>query len=179
MRGLVFLLNRYTEISTTTVKYHQPSTLLIFRITCGSRSTWFQKAESILSRPTIRHPDLQPNNIFVSDSLTIVGLIDWQHCSILPLFLQAGPPKYFQNYGDEESERLTRPQLPEGFDQLSQEEQDVLKDLYRRRQLHYYYIAATARLNKDHFEACTNEHGMLKQKLSSMLVVPGKEIILP
>lgn len=123
------------------------------------------KAESILSRPTLRHPDLQPNNIFVSDSLSIVGLIDWQHCSILPLFLQAGPPKYFQNYGDEESERLVKPQLPGNMQQMSEEEQAVLKDLHRRRQLHYYYFAATARLNRDHFEACTYEHGVLRQKL--------------
>ncbi|KAF8895896.1 hypothetical protein CPB84DRAFT_1782139 [Gymnopilus junonius] len=36
----------------------------------------------------IRHPDLQPSNIIVSRSpdskLHIVGLIDWQHTSILP-----------------------------------------------------------------------------------------------
>jgi hypothetical protein len=118
-----------------------------------------------LSRPTIRHPDLQPNNIFVSESLTIVGLIDWQHCSILPLFLQAGPPKYFQNYGDEVSESLMRPQLPDNLEQLSEEEQDRLKELYRRRQLHYYYIAATARLKKDHFEACVLDLVVLRQKL--------------
>ncbi|EDN06435.1 predicted protein [Histoplasma mississippiense (nom. inval.)] len=32
-----------------------------------------------LHRPVIRHPDLQPNNIFVSNELEIKGLIDWQH----------------------------------------------------------------------------------------------------
>lgn len=29
-----------------------------------------------LHRPTIRHPDLQPNNIFISDDLKVTGLID-------------------------------------------------------------------------------------------------------
>ena len=41
-------------------------------------------------QPVLRHPDLQPNNIFVSDDLDIVGLIDWQHAAVLPLFLAAG-----------------------------------------------------------------------------------------
>jgi len=30
-----------------------------------------------LNRPTIRHPDLSPSNIFVSESGGITGLIDW------------------------------------------------------------------------------------------------------
>lgn len=41
-----------------------------------------------LYRPVIRHPDLQPNNIFVSNKLEIKGLIDWQYSTILLLFLQ-------------------------------------------------------------------------------------------
>ncbi|KAL1978987.1 hypothetical protein VTN96DRAFT_7615 [Rasamsonia emersonii] len=123
------------------------------------------KAGSNLNRPTIRHPDLQPNNIFVSDSLEIVGLIDWQHCSVLPLFLQAGPPRYFQNYGDEESENLVTPQLPQNFTQLNEKEQEAALDLFRRRQLHYYYFAMTAKFNKEHFDACTDEQVVLKQKL--------------
>ncbi|KAJ3987972.1 kinase-like domain-containing protein [Lentinula detonsa] len=47
-----------------------------------------------LSRFYIRHPDLQPNNIFVSRSpgshCKIVSLFDWQHTSILPMFVFAG-----------------------------------------------------------------------------------------
>lgn len=52
-------------------------------------------SDKSLLRPLLRHPDLQPNNIFVSDDLDIVGLIDWQHASVLPLFLTAGIPKFF------------------------------------------------------------------------------------
>ena len=58
-------------------------------------------SEPRFHRPILRHPDLQPNNIFVSENLDIVGIIDWQHCSVLPHFLAAGIPKYFQNYRDE------------------------------------------------------------------------------
>ena len=38
-------------------------------------------------RPIIRHSDLHPPNIFVSDDFKIVGMIDWQHCFVLPLLL--------------------------------------------------------------------------------------------
>lgn len=60
-----------------------------------------------LHRPVMRYPGFQPNNILVSETNEIVGLIDWQHCSILPLGLAAGIPKHFQNYGDLDSEELT------------------------------------------------------------------------
>jgi len=40
-----------------------------------------------LVHPTLRHPDLQPNYVFVSDDVEITGLIDGQHCAILPVFL--------------------------------------------------------------------------------------------
>jgi aminoglycoside phosphotransferase (APT) family kinase protein len=43
--------------------------------------------EEELSTPTIRHPDLSPSNIFVSDSGELTGVIDWQHATILPIFL--------------------------------------------------------------------------------------------
>ena len=48
----------------------------------------------------IRHPDLQPGNIVVSSSnLQITSLIDWQHTSILPLFLLAGILQRLQKIG--------------------------------------------------------------------------------
>jgi hypothetical protein len=50
------------------------------------------KHDDNMTRPSIRHPDLQSNNVFVSQNLEITGLIDWQHCAIFPLFLQAGIP---------------------------------------------------------------------------------------
>lgn len=83
------------------------------------------------TRPILRHPDLQPNNVFISDDLNIFGLIDWQHCAILPLFLQCGIPNSLQNYGDSVSESLTPPELPHNFDDVSESEQfeqDLLYD---------------------------------------------------
>jgi aminoglycoside phosphotransferase (APT) family kinase protein len=48
------------------------------------------QVNSKLLRPIIRHPDLRPSNIFVSDDFEITSLIDWQSSVILPLCLQSG-----------------------------------------------------------------------------------------
>ncbi|CDM29386.1 unnamed protein product [Penicillium roqueforti FM164] len=45
-------------------------------------------------RLLLHHPDLHSNNKLVSDDLDIVGLIVWQHASVLPLFLAAGIPNF-------------------------------------------------------------------------------------
>ncbi|KAI4947827.1 hypothetical protein J4E86_008343 [Alternaria arbusti] len=118
-----------------------------------------------LARPTLRHPDLQPNNIIVSDKLDITSLIDWQHCAILPLFLQCGIPNSLQNYGDAVSESLEVPELPPNFDDLSEREQFEQAVLLRRRQLHYYYIAKTAQLNSVHYDALAHDFGIIRRKL--------------
>ncbi|KAL9023192.1 MAG: hypothetical protein Q9196_007349, partial [Gyalolechia fulgens] len=118
-----------------------------------------------MNRPIIRHPDLQPNNIFVSDSMEIAGLIDWQHCSILPLFLHAGLPNEFQNYGDAESEELVVPRLPENFEDLDPQAQIEAREVHRRRQLHFFYVGYTAKLNEEHWNAMRLEHVVSRQRL--------------
>ncbi len=89
-------------------------------------------ASSIVPRdPTlghfcIRHPDLQQSNIIVrrsSDSgWQVVSLLDWQHASILPLFLLASVPQRLQNHNDPVSQSMTLPLLPENFDELEETE---------------------------------------------------------
>lgn len=120
-----------------------------------------------LNRPVLRHPDFQPNNILVSESKEIVGLIDWQHSSILPLCLAAGIPKHFQNYGDPESERLAEPQfdLPPNYDSLPAHEQAQIREISRKRLVHFLYAALTRRLNKEHYDAIFNNSVILHQRL--------------
>ncbi|KAL9003734.1 MAG: hypothetical protein Q9188_003421 [Gyalolechia gomerana] len=136
-----------------------------------SLSEYLQIAEHLvpnhasLNRSILRHPDLQPNNIFVSDSVDIVGVIDWQHCSILPFFLCAGLPDEFQNYGDAESEELIAPRLPENFAELDPQAQDEARELHRRRQLHFFYVDYTAKLNEEHWNAIRCDHVVLRQRL--------------
>lgn len=120
---------------------------------------------SALHRPVIRHPDLQPNNIFISDELEVKGLIDWQHSRILPLFLQCGIPESLQNYGDEISESLQIPTLPSNFDEMEDMEQFQHAELLRRRQLHYFYVKLTKEMNPEHYEALTYDFSMLRRRL--------------
>jgi hypothetical protein len=118
-----------------------------------------------LNHPTIRHPDLSPNNIFISASGDITGLIDWQHSTILPIFLQAKIPKHFQNYGDDDSESFRPPKLPENFDSLTDNEKEKETELYRRRQLHYFYLGFTSHNNKPHFHAMGKHDLVVRNRL--------------
>jgi len=122
-----------------------------------------------IARPTLRHPDFQPSNVFVSDNLEITGLIDWQHCTILPLFLQSGIPRSFQNYGDEISESLTVPRLPKDYDEQNDVDQF---ERFRKRQIHYHYAMETKALNPTYGEALTNYSCILSRKLFDHAKVP-------
>jgi hypothetical protein len=122
------------------------------------------KAEQ-LNVPTIRHPDLSPSNIFISDSGDITGIIDWQHTTVLPIFLQAKIPKHFQNYGDDDSENFRRPKLPENFATMTDSDKETEMELYRRRQVHYFYVGYTSRLNKAHFHAMGKYNLVLRNQL--------------
>ncbi|RAL12649.1 phosphotransferase family protein [Aspergillus homomorphus CBS 101889] len=124
-------------------------------------------ADSQLNRPVMRHPDLRPNNILMSDSNEIVGLIDWQHCSILSLGVVAGIPAHFQNYGDPESEMLKRPQLnlPPDYDSLPPSEQASIRETHRKRLIHFLYAALTKRFNEVHYDAIFDQSTILRQRL--------------
>ncbi|PPQ73047.1 hypothetical protein CVT25_007556 [Psilocybe cyanescens] len=113
----------------------------------------------------IRHPDLQPSNIIVSplpDSgqLKIVGLLDWQHASILPLYLLAGIPGRLQNYNDPISQALIPPSLPANMDELDESEQSQAMELYHRRLVHFHYSKHTEEHNKLHYDALSDAASM-------------------
>jgi hypothetical protein len=120
---------------------------------------------SELLKPTLRHPDLNPRNIFVDKDLKISSLIDWQHCSAVPLFLQAGVPDSFANFGDDESIQLKKPSLASNLSSLSEEDQTQAIELYRRRHLHFYYFGGAYKFNNIHYKALRLPSTALKQRL--------------
>jgi hypothetical protein len=128
--------------------------------------------DEFLSRPTLRHPDLNPHNLFVSEDFTITGVIDWQHSSVLPLVLQAGIPATFQKFGDEVSRSLKMPRLPESFETLGEADQQKALEQHRKRELHYYYFISTFKHNKPHYNAMKPGSTMPKQKLVEYASVP-------
>lgn len=120
--------------------------------------------EKPLNVPTIRHPDLSPSNIFISETGDITGVIDWQHSVVLPLFLQAKMPRHFQNYGDAESENFQPPKLPDDFEKLEDEKKEAQLEIYRRRQLHYFYLGFTSTDNSLHFDALSSPGFILRNQ---------------
>ena len=126
-------------------------------------------ASSALSHFRIRHADVQANNVIVSRSpdskLHVVGLIDWQHTSILPLFLLAGIPRQLQNYNDTGSQSMERPSLPEELDSLDETHRSGVIELYRRRLIHYHYVKNTEKYNEPHYAALTDPMSMDRSRL--------------
>ncbi|EFR01039.1 serine/threonine protein kinase [Nannizzia gypsea CBS 118893] len=121
-------------------------------------------SQEFLNEPTIRHPDLSPNNIFMTETGEISSIIDWERTSILPLFIQAKIPKHFQNYGDEDSENFNYPELRKDFDSLADDEKELEQEIYRKRQTHYYYLGFTSRYNENHFRAMASYSGVMRSR---------------
>ncbi|PWY91880.1 phosphotransferase enzyme family protein [Aspergillus sclerotioniger CBS 115572] len=108
---------------------------------------------SPFNRPTLRHPDLNPNNIFISpETGTISCIIDWQHSKIEPRFLAAGYPRVFESPDPEPSSELIEPTPPTHHEATPAEEKAAADELYRRRLLFYYYRIFNGHLNKPHLE---------------------------
>ncbi|KAJ5591923.1 kinase-like protein [Penicillium hispanicum] len=102
-------------------------------------------------KPTLRHPDLNPNNIFISpDTGAISCIIDWQHTTVKPRLLVAGYPRAFENPDPEESPDLKEPSLPLDYKTLSTEAKAEADELFRRRLLFHYYRVFNGGLNKAH-----------------------------
>ncbi|KAI6879690.1 hypothetical protein KC360_g7781 [Hortaea werneckii] len=135
--------------------------------------------EEWLHKPVIRHPDLSPNNIFVDDDCNITSILDWQHSTVLPLYLHAGIPSSLQNYGDPDSEELKKPEFPSNLDELDEDDRLRELELYRRRHTHYYYIGATITKLNSHYKAMSHDRGMFQKKLYQHAVAPWEGNSIP
>ncbi|KAG6877990.1 hypothetical protein C0993_001195 [Termitomyces sp. T159_Od127] len=125
----------------------------------------------------IRHPDLQPSNVIVSRSpdsnqWEIVGLLDWQHVSVLPMFLLAGIPGRLQNYDDPVSPALVPPSLPANMKELDESQQSHEMGLYRCRLVHYHYVKDTEEHNKLHHDACSDPVAIFISRLFDRASAP-------
>jgi len=64
---------------------------------------------------TDSYVDLNPTNLFVSDSCEVSCIIDWQHTTTLPLLLIAGHPPLFENPDPGPPKGFEKPSLPEEY----------------------------------------------------------------
>jgi hypothetical protein len=60
---------------------------------------------------------------------------------------------------------------------MSDSDKEVQTELYRRRQVHYYYVGYTSSLNKAHFHAMGQYHLVLRNQLYELLTGLRKAII--
>jgi hypothetical protein len=132
-----------------------------------------------LLRPTIRHPDLRPSNIFVSDDFEITSLIGWQHSAILPLFLQSGIPNDLDNSRDSVSRALKTPALPREIAELNEDLESQQLQLFAKRQLHHFYITETADKNPQHFDALSYPFSIGRRKISQLSSAPWQGDNIP
>lgn len=78
------------------------------------------------AKPVLWHTDLHLGNIYVSPDKPsqILSIIDWQSISILPLFMQARWPIFLEK-PENFTEGLQKPELPDNFDELDPDEQEL------------------------------------------------------
>lgn len=131
------------------------------------------------NRPIIRHPDLRPSNIFVSDDYEITSLIDWQNAVALPMFLHSGIPDDLNNSADSVSSSIQIPRLPNDISALDENSRQEQLDLFRKRQLHYLYMTETSRENLVHFKALTLPFSVGRRKIYELSSAPWQGDSIP
>lgn len=109
-----------------------------------------QSVDDTLS-PTLWHPDLHLNNIFVdAESKEISYLIDWQSAAALPFFYQCTVPAMFRHRGPVSSDMKTMPKRPANYHTLKQDEKEKIDNLIRSECIYKYYLAITYTRNARH-----------------------------
>lgn len=131
-----------------------------------------------LTRPVIRHPDLRPSNIFVSDDYEITSLIDWQNATVLPLFLQSGIPDDLDNSGSA-SGCLEIPQLPNDISALGEDSRPEQLELFDKQSLHHIYMTETSKINPTHYEALTLPFSIGRRKVYDLSSSPWQGDNIP
>lgn len=127
-------------------------------------------AEELL-RPVIRHPDLRPSNIFVSEDYKITSLIDWQNAVALPLFLYSGVPD-LDNSLDTASDCLETPRLPNDLSALDEDGRLEQLGVFEKQRLHHLYMTETSKNNPTHYEALTLPFSIGRRKIYNLSCAP-------
>jgi hypothetical protein len=101
--------------------------------------------------PTLWHPDLHRDNIFV-DPVTnkITQIIDWQSAVVAPLFLQSGVPRMVR-HSKPVNEDWAVPQRPDGYESLSTEEKAKVDADVESLTFHKYYKYQSLKKNPRHW----------------------------
>jgi hypothetical protein len=122
--------------------------------------------------PTLWHPDLHLDNVFVDpDSKKITRIIDWQSASVKPFFYQCGVARMFLCPWTIANEN-TLPKLPDNYGTLEADEQKKIEGDHKTETSFVYYKALTCRDNPRHWAALQlQQQGLEVRTQPSRLVV--------
>ncbi|KAE8371102.1 kinase-like domain-containing protein [Aspergillus bertholletiae] len=127
---------------------------------------------SLLSVPTLRHPDLSPSNITLAPGSTkIIGIIDWQDAVIFPRFMQAGYPAFCE-HDSSQSQSMRIPSLLHDFDETGVDEQRQCRAIFRLGEANLYYTAATGVHNDKHMDSLRLPYLGMRQYLLRQIKYP-------
>jgi hypothetical protein len=122
--------------------------------------------------PTLWHPDLHLDNVFVDpDSKKITRIIDWQSASVMPFFYQCGVARMFLCPWPIANEN-TIPKLPDNYDTLGADEQEKIEADHKTEVSFVCYKGLTQRENPRHWAALQlQKQGLEVRTQPSRLVV--------
>ncbi|EEP77899.1 predicted protein [Uncinocarpus reesii 1704] len=125
---------------------------------------------SVTHSPTLWHPDLHLDNVFVDPkSRQITRIIDWQSAAVMPLYYQCGIPRMFKHPGGV-SNNWDVPKLPDDYDSLDQSEKDKIDSNQKSEICHKYYLAETMDQNPRHWAALKLENLDVRTEPSRLVV---------
>lgn len=111
-------------------------------------------------RPTLWHTDLHFGNIFISpedlanEKVTITAIIDWQHTSLRPLYLQARTPRFIRYHAPvAHSHNPKDTSLPDNFEQVDASEQQETALGVELADRHKLYAVTCASRSPDYHRA--------------------------
>ncbi|KAF3482827.1 uncharacterized protein GIQ15_02151 [Arthroderma uncinatum] len=102
--------------------------------------------------PTLWHPDLHLDNVFIDPELNkITRIIDWQSATVMPFYYQCGIPRMFEHPGGVPHDWTLA--LPDNYDSLDQEEKEKFENDRKSMTCHRYYEVETGAKNPSHLAA--------------------------
>ena len=104
--------------------------------------------------PTLWHPDLHLNNVFVDpEAKTVKHVIDWQSAAALPFYCQCGVPAMFRHAGPVSDDLNTLSERPPNYKDLDQDDREMIDNTISSEGLHKYYLGITNNRNPRHWAA--------------------------
>lgn len=141
---------------------------------------YLEPRDTASSRPTLRHGNLCPENIIVSDDLKIIAVLNWRYSTVLPQFLQGFHPPCFQ--------ASTLPSTPPTdttfqhyFDKLITPEiiDSVGKEMKAEDMVEKAYRTAVAKANPRLHASMVSERDTFLRKLHYLIKKPWDGNLVP